>query len=236
MAKAHTGPYRLVTMPSTDKQRSHHKCPRFHSAGLQPIALVVITLAVIACNRGPSVREGESPVDALTRIETDIAARYSDVAQLDRDALSRLIENGTGPILVDVREPSEHRVSHIRGAIRVEPGAGASEILAKVGDADGRAVVFYCSVGERSSAMAQAAATRLSAAGATTVYNLQGGIFGWSNDQRPLVDELGATSSVHPFNDRWGQLLSNRSAIRRQPRNRAPSGSSRASPTGSSSP
>ena len=46
--------------------------------------------------------------------------------------------------------------------------------------------------------------------GATTihVYNLDGGIFQWAIEQRPMENESGKKSStVHPYNMFWGKLL-----------------------------
>ena len=43
--------------------------------------------------------------------------------------------------------------------------------------------------------------------GFTRVYNLEGSIFKWANEHRPLVDRSGPASVVHPYNRIWGRLL-----------------------------
>ena len=41
-----------------------------------------------------------------------------------------------------------------------------------------------------------------------TVSNLEGSIFRWSGEGRPLVDPKGkSTRLVHPYNPYWGRLL-----------------------------
>ena len=71
------------------------------------------------------------------------------------------------------------------------------------------AVMCYCSVGYRSSDMAQ----RLYRAARTEdvsldVYNLQGGIFQWAIEEREIVDTEGEkAAAVHPYSSVWGMLL-----------------------------
>jgi len=66
-------------------------------------------------------------------------------------------------------------------------------------------IVVYCSVGYRSSALAE----KLARAGMTNVFNLEGSIFAWANEGRPVYrgDTLLNPAQVHPFNTKWGQLL-----------------------------
>jgi hypothetical protein len=64
-------------------------------------------------------------------------------------------------------------------------------------------IVTYCAVGYRSGEMAE----RLRAAGFTNVRNLEGSIFAWANEHRPLVQENERATRVHPYNGFWGRLL-----------------------------
>ncbi len=106
----------------------------------------------------------------------------------------------TPPRLLDVREPAEYQVSHLAGAQQVEPGSDP----AALGLPKDQSIVTYCSVGYRSAAYAQA----LRRAGFTNVRNLEGSIFQWADENRPLVKEDGQpTAQVHPFNKIWGMLL-----------------------------
>lgn len=110
------------------------------------------------------------------------------------------------PVLLDVRTRAEYDVSHLPGAIHVEPGSDP----ATVNLPRDRPIVTYCSVGYRSAALAE----RLRAAGFRDVVNLEGSIFRWANEGRPLECDGGLTTTVHPYNATWGLLL--------QPARRAP--------------
>ncbi|MGL5018949.1 MAG: rhodanese-like domain-containing protein, partial [Luteolibacter sp.] len=105
------------------------------------------------------------------------------------------------PQLLDAREPAEFAVSHLPGAIRVDPEAGAEQVLAKIDKT--RPVVVYCSVGYRSSALAR----RLIKGGHAETMNLAGSIFKWANEGRPLVREGKPALKVHPYDDNYGSML-----------------------------
>ena len=61
----------------------------------------------------------------------------------------------------------------------------------------------YCSVGYRSGAFAQT----LQEAGYSRVENLEGSIFKWANEGRPVFQDGRRVEKVHPYNDAWGKLL-----------------------------
>ena len=107
------------------------------------------------------------------------------------------------PALIDTREAAEFDVSHLADARRVEPGSDPATLhLPK-----DHPVVTYCSVGYRSANFAQ----RLRQAGYTHVQNLEGSLFQWANEGRPLVANQGPRVErvewVHPCNKIWGLLL-----------------------------
>ena len=64
-------------------------------------------------------------------------------------------------------------------------------------------VVVYCSVGYRSAAIVQ----RIERAGVGRVYNLEGGIFAWANEGRPIFKDNARAKLVHPYDKLWGLLL-----------------------------
>ena len=105
------------------------------------------------------------------------------------------------PVLLDVRTPEEWNVSHLPGARRVEPDASAAS--AAMGLSKETPIVTYCAVGYRSGEMAD----RLRAAGFANVRNLEGSIFQWANEHRPLMHDDERVSQVHPYNTFWGRLL-----------------------------
>lgn len=103
------------------------------------------------------------------------------------------------PLLLDVRTAPEFAVSHLEGAKRIEPGADAKT----VSTSKDKPIVTYCSVGYRSALFAK----KLREAGYTGVMNLEGSIFRWANENRPLRHDHGPTDKVHPYNKLWGMLV-----------------------------
>ena len=136
-------------------------------------------------------------------LKNAIRAKYPNVRRITTAELAQWLEDShrQPPVLLDVRTEPEWNVSHIAGARRVDPTADAS--TAGAGIAKDAPIVTYCSVGYRSSEVAR----RLRAAGFTNVQNLEGSIFEWANEHRPLVREGKKVTQVHPFNAWWGRLL-----------------------------
>lgn len=91
-------------------------------------------------------------------------------------------------VLVDVRSPTEQRVSMAEGAIT------AGEFERRKADLEGRTVVTYCTVGFRSANLAD----RLREAG-WDAHNLEGSILGWVNHGGTLVGLDGPTRQVHTW-------------------------------------
>ena len=145
---------------------------------------------------------------AWRAVEATLAARYPDVRAVSTDALAAELERRPAPLLLDARTPEEYAVSHLPGARRVDPDADADALAEFVDTVPrDRPVVVYCSVGVRSAGVA----ARLAEARFTDVRNLEGSIFRWASEGRPLVrggagSETPA-SRVHPYDAVWGRLL-----------------------------
>lgn len=104
------------------------------------------------------------------------------------------------PLLLDVRQPVEFAVSHLAGARHVDFESEAAAVL--VDSPPEQPIVCYCAAGFRSSVMAK----RLARAGHKEVFNLEGAIFDWASEGRPLIRDGSVTREVHPFN--WlGRLM-----------------------------
>jgi rhodanese-related sulfurtransferase len=100
-------------------------------------------------------------------------------------------------------------VSHLPGARRVDPNASAGTVAADLPKET--PIVTYCAVGYRSGEMAD----RLRALGFSNVRNLEGSIFQWANEHRPLVRDDERVSTVHPYSAFWGRLLNDEVRARR---------------------
>ena len=145
--------------------------------------------------------------DDIDRVHALIETDHATVAHLSPDAFAKMDQAST--LVFDVREAEEFAVSHLGGAIRIDPAMAPDDFEAAFGDRlEGRDAVFYCSVGRRSSIAAERYADIFAARGATA-YNLERGIFGWVNEGRPLTSSQGATSLVHPYDAVWGRLVEN---------------------------
>ncbi len=134
---------------------------------------------------------------------SDIRDKYPDVRQLRTDELySWLTGSESEPIiLIDARGIEEFRVSHITGARNIPHDKDLLKHLIDI--KPDSPIVVYCSVGYRSSILAG----KLQDMGFTRVYNLEGSIFKWANEGRPLVQDKVTVRKVHPYNAHWGNLL-----------------------------
>lgn len=139
-------------------------------------------------------------------INREIARRFPDVVQLEPEALGAWLADPRRepPVLIDVRAPAEYAVSHLPGAVRAATVAEQAVVLRAVPPE--RPVVFYCSVGWRSSE----AAAHWRATGRKPVFNLAGSAFRWANEGRRLEHEGRPVRVVHPYNRSWGALLDRR--------------------------
>ena len=148
----------------------------------------------------------DAPTNALTwdTVFAWIQKDWPAVPQMSTQELAERMaanSNIAGPLLIDVRTREEYEVSHLPGAIWAETPGQIAAALRETSDR--RAVVFYCSVGVRSSK----AAAKLVESRRPNVFNLQGSIFKWANEGRPLVADDHAVHVVHPYNERWSVLL-----------------------------
>jgi len=168
---------------------------RNQSAGMWGKFSALMTLAMIYV----------SPVNAQTweSILQAIRKKFPTVKQLSTDELARWLAdtNRPAPLLIDARNKEEFAVSQL-------PNAQHFDSVKQVGEAaaaKSRPIVVYCSVGYRSSAFAE----KLQRAGFTNVFNLEGSIFAWANEGKPVYrgSQKLDPPKVHPYDKKWGALL-----------------------------
>jgi rhodanese-related sulfurtransferase len=132
-----------------------------------------------------------------------VARFFPEISQISRPQFAAwLASGGPPPLLFDVRGAQEYAVSHLAGAQWLDPGTrGARLDQAAPKDAP---IVVYCSVGFRACQIAR----RLKRAGFSHVQNLEGSLFKWANEGRPMVTSDGQpTSKVHPYSKTWQRLV-----------------------------
>jgi len=148
------------------------------------------------------VFRGYREFEAMQSMEKATAAvrrKFPDARPISGAELASL-QDGPAPLfLFDVRSEEEYAVSRLRHAVH---DADSHNVLSFAGK-PGR-TVLYDSHGARSAEFAEA----LTRQWGHEVSYLEGGIFQWANEGRPLVDAAGnPTDKVHPHNRYWGRLL-----------------------------
>ena len=172
---------------------------------------LVLVSALLALGTIASVRADTAAL--LSGVETELRKSFPKIALVAPADLDNL-EKRTGVVILDVRSEQEFAVSHIAGAQRVDPGLSAAQFKATLAEEiTGKTIVVYCSVGQRSSTLANRIADVAKQSGADGVYNLQGGIFRWHNEKRPLVGPGGATDEVHPYSANAARLIERKDGI-----------------------
>ncbi len=150
-------------------------------------------LALMSCGKAPSDWE---------KTKTWVRSEFPGVEHVSAEDLSSRLDSGaSAPIVLDVRTAEEYEVSHLPGALRVDPEGELPDFLLSL-DHDS-SVVAYCSVGYRSSRLVE----RLRNEGFTDAKNLEGSIFEWANKGYPLERDGAPVREVHPFDAEWGRLL-----------------------------
>ena len=157
--------------------------------------LALWLVAATACAPGP-------PPPSWSDVDRLIAERYPGVPQITTVLLAETLDAGRRPVvLLDAREAEEYAVSHLAGAHNAQTVDEAIRVLRD--SPPDALVVAYCSVGVRSSALA----ARLRERGIAEVHNLQGSLFAWANEGRPVYRGRARVTEVHPFDAWWGALL-----------------------------
>lgn len=108
------------------------------------------------------------------------------------------------PVLLDARTRDEFDVSHLKGAIRIDPYRPT--LRNSAGFPKDTPIVVYSSAGYRGARVA----SWLGKAGYAKSLNLGGGLFKWANEGRPVFKGDQAAGAVHPYNRNWGWLLDGR--------------------------
>ena len=150
--------------------------------------------------------------DTLRLVRED----FPEVRQLTTEGLARVLAAGllearllevgllderADMVLLDARSKVEFNTSHLQHAVHAEDVQTALNALR--GRDEKRIVVVYCSVGYRSSRLAN----RLRALGVKDVFNLEGSLFKWANEGRPVYRGSQRVRQVHPYDEDWGELL-----------------------------
>ena len=127
--------------------------------------------------------------------------KFPTVQWINTAEFARWLEDPTKPqpVILDARTEAEYAVSHLKEAQRIDPEHPEQALL----PSKDTPIVVYCSVGYRSARIAQ----QLGQAGFSRVSNLEGSLFKWANEERPVFKNEHPTLLVHPYDHLWGKLL-----------------------------
>ncbi|HFE38117.1 MAG TPA: rhodanese-like domain-containing protein [Gammaproteobacteria bacterium] len=154
-------------------------------------------------SQGHYALAGTEEMMKLNQVKAQIRTRFPAVKQLSTDEYKQITAQSMAvkPVLLDVREFDEFKVSHLKGA-KLSTDIGDALRILRVSPKTQK-IVTYCSVGYRSSALAKELAER----GFSNVFNLEGSIFEWANKGYPVFRGNERVNKVHPYNSKWGKLL-----------------------------
>lgn len=183
----------------SDSDRGAHLRTRFSALVLGGAALTFFMGSA-----GTGLADGQA---CLEQLEAEIARQHR-VGSIEPQQLVDLLKAGEATLLIDARDGREVRVSSIPGSFRVDPDMSKEAFLRLFGSSlAGRKVIIYCTVGVRSSRLAERIGDIARNAGAKDVRNLSGGILAWHNYGYALADGQGYTAFVHPYGRSWKQYL-----------------------------
>jgi rhodanese-related sulfurtransferase len=144
---------------------------------------------------------------AFEILQHRIAARFPDVKWISTQDLGRWQEDAgqPQPLILDARTQPEYQVSHLKGAVLIDPYRPSLQPVRQTQQSG--SIVVYSSAGYRGARVA----SWLSRAGYTSVVSLAGGLFKWANEGRPMFQaENRPAALVHPYDQRWGLLVDGR--------------------------
>ena len=131
------------------------------------------------CGENPTITE---PIDydqfcGMPQAEQEKAAQRP-IPTISVKDLKAKMDSGQRFVLVDTREPLEHEICRIPGAMLIPP----SELPSRMSELDSAdEIVLYCKTGDRSAS----ALRLLQEAGFSKLYNVAGGILSWADEVDP---------------------------------------------------
>lgn len=179
------------------------------------VIVVLVCIVIVAVALAVYRHYAAKGISSLGVIQKGLDIRYPELNDLSASQVTNMTAVEQPVLLIDTRGRDEYDVSHLPGAIWMPDTISYEEFVAKLdGELAHKHLVFYCSVGVRSSAVAARMLPYIDEMESLSINNLEGGIFRWHNQGRPLVSQQAKTDYVHPYNAIWGELIDKKEWIR----------------------
>ncbi len=188
--------------PEDEEAQGRWKRHRSDEPGSRVATIVLVVVGVLLLGAAGVILFAGRPI-AFYVVDRMTTRKFPDLRWITGEALAswRADSSRRQPVVLDARTETEYSVSHLADAARIDPYRPLLRPLK--GQPQDVPIVVYASVGYRSARVAE----WLKGQGYGNVQNLEGGIFRWANDGRPIFRQGGATTEVHPYQPRWGLML-----------------------------
>ena len=123
--------------------------------------------------------------------------QFPDSPGIQTNELDEMTQQSNSKVfVVDCRRPDEFAVSRIPNATNIHFKCSDEDLKNALADVDENVtIVNYCSLGYRSGVMTKRIlALGLDNVSQERVYNLEGSIFKWAQEERPLIDSKGQST------------------------------------------
>lgn len=169
------------------------------------VKVILIVLGVLLLVGAGVLLYAGRPI-AFAVVHRMTARKFPQVKWITGAELVRWRSDATRPqpVILDARTQEEFLMSHLAGAIRIDPYRPILRPIRRF--PKDTATVVYSSVSYRGARLAAFLARQ----GYGNVADLDGGIFQWVDDGRPVFRGDRPTTEVHPYDGRWGWLLESR--------------------------
>lgn len=172
-------------MPMTNVQTTHRTV---YQVIVTAICLCLVTTICIADIKMSDADKKKT----IYNMYANYRKSFSTVADMTPQEAMALAEQGQ-VVFVDVRKPTEIKVSKLPGAV------SQLDFLSDPSRYAGKTIVGYCTISFRSGQLAKVLARKKG----ITMLNLQGGILAWVHEGGQIVDRDGETHRLHVYGKRW---------------------------------
>ena len=134
------------------------------------------------------------PLQIMNFVLAYLRRQFPNTPTVNTSDFSEIIKDNDNVLILDCRRADEHEISKIPGAKNVHFRCSDEELKETLKEVDDKTqIISYCSLGYRSAIITDRIREQIqndSSIQATSdnVYNLEGSIFKWANENRPLID------------------------------------------------